>query len=805
MNPLRIIFHGLRVLLRRWIEEPVGVAVPLITMLIILNAGQMSDMFAGVAEGEASILAFGLSNAFLGFSSWYWTRAALQESECYYARSKIFHPWYAPRPVNNGDLPKLKKFLDLHQQRLMGWGDWSRKWAPRLAILISGIIALTPAWVSLGSSSLKLSAVSLVCLFLVFCFSIWRRNHMLAKLCPTPGWMWRFRPTATLAAAPFGWAFAILMLILSAIGTITLALRPEWVEAVFSTPSAAMLSLGLVIGPLVMALAFLRSFFSFVLLSIFTAVEWTTVRRRGGGPVKASPIHVKAVSRSLGLATFIGILFFSLTGESDKLYTIRRPESSLSCNPADPDCLPAGIVLTRPDIQTAVADWVEARRADHPRGTAMPMIVVAAEGGASRASAWLLSAMQLLDRQTNGRFGHYLFAISGVSGGSHGAVTYLQALRHYPRGDGGVAWDHACVQKALNDLAGGDMLAGSVATYFLNDTLGRLAGPNWPAIDRGIALERSFERHWSEGLCIDLAEVRKGFLELRGRDGALPHLFLNGTDAKLGRRLITSTVQFDEFEPDKSLFTASDDFLRILSHDVPAATAVMNSARFPFISPAGRFRFANDNVRQVVDGGYFENYGARTAADLSRRISEIGRSHGVELTPIVVVVSNDVDGLRDGDPRAVSGVSEHGRIYNPLYLLKEVTITCEKTKLLNPIIQELRNNNGKAPLSEFLAPLAGLLNTRSGHGAIALNDLKSPLCKSGEPPRLIHIALPEPDKDRDEAAPMNWVLNANTRHFLLDVAPEITFNQTQARHLDDALDYITGSAMVRRDTDQTSR
>jgi hypothetical protein len=613
---------------------------------------------------------------------------------------------------------------------------------------------------------------------------------MLAKLCPTPGWMWRFRPTATLAAAPFGWAFAVLMLILSAISAITLALWPEWVEAVFSTPSAAMLSLGLVIGPLVMALAFLRSFFSFVLLSIFTVVEWTTVRRRGGGPVTASPIHVKAVSRSLGLAAFIGILFFSLTGESDKLYTIRRAESGQSCGSGAPNCPPADIVWDRPDFPTAVDEWVGARRPEHPPETAMPMIIVAAEGGASRASAWLLSAMQLLDRQTNGLFGRYLFAISGVSGGSHGAVTYLQALRHYPRMGGGVAWDHECVQRTLKELAGGDLLAGSVATYFLNDTLGRLAGPNWPAIDRGIALERSFERHWSKGLCIDSAETRKGFLELRGRDGALPHLFLNGTDAKLGRRLITSTVQFNEFDPKKSLFTASDDFLGILSHDVPAATAVMNSARFPFISPAGRFRFGNDNVRQVVDGGYFENYGARTAADLSQKIREIGKSHGVELIPVIVVVSNDVDGLRDDDPKSIFGASKHGKDYNPAYSLKEVTITCETNNLLNPVIQELRNANGKAPLSELFAPLIGLLNTRSGHGVIALHDLRPPHCDPDKPPRLIHIALPEPDKDKDEAAPMNWVLNAHTRHFLLDVAPKISFNLAQARQLDHALDRI---------------
>src|SRR3982751_6448640 len=45
--------------------------------------------------------------------------------------------------------------------------------------------------------------------------------------------------------------------------------------------------------------------------------------------------------------------------------------------------------------------------------------------------------------------------------------------------------------------------------------------------------------------------------------------------------------------------------------DVRLSTAAHNSARFPFISPPGSVRNQDQKlVDRIVDGGYFENYGA---------------------------------------------------------------------------------------------------------------------------------------------------------------------------------------------------
>ena len=63
----------------------------------------------------------------------------------------------------------------------------------------------------------------------------------------------------------------------------------------------------------------------------------------------------------------------------------------------------------------------------------------------------------------------------------------------------------------------------------------------------------------------------------------------------------------------------------------------------------------------------------------------------------------------------------------------------------------------------------------------------------GEPrTRMIHIALPKPDRDEGQAAPMNWVLNPESCHYMLNVAPWIEFNLSQAHKLNSTLSAVMG-------------
>lgn len=72
------------------------------------------------------------------------------------------------------------------------------------------------------------------------------------------------------------------------------------------------------------------------------------------------------------------------------------------------------------------------------------------------------------------------------------------------------------------------------------------------------------------------------------------------------------------------------------SCDVRLSTAVMMSARFPVISPAGTILSQDNAILRVVDGGYHENFGAITAMEL---VHFLEREHG--LYAAVIFVNND--------------------------------------------------------------------------------------------------------------------------------------------------------------------
>jgi hypothetical protein len=70
-------------LLRRWAEEPIGVAVPFLAFLAVWLPPQMPDMFAGMEaplwklQISTRPFLFALAAMTLGLSAWFWTRAAL--------------------------------------------------------------------------------------------------------------------------------------------------------------------------------------------------------------------------------------------------------------------------------------------------------------------------------------------------------------------------------------------------------------------------------------------------------------------------------------------------------------------------------------------------------------------------------------------------------------------------------------------------------------------------------------------------------------------------------------------------------
>jgi hypothetical protein len=116
----------------------------------------------------------------------------------------------------------------------------------------------------------------------------------------------------------------------------------------------------------------------------------------------------------------------------------------------------------------------------------------------------------------------------------------------------------------------------------------------------------------------------------------LPLLFINGTSVETGRRIIigdlyAGSLRFDRKKP---LFPLAYDLCEIggqcdekgsLKTDIRSSTAATLSARFPVLSPYGTLRNSDDKiVDRIVDGGYFENGGLATAADIAESLTSLG-------------------------------------------------------------------------------------------------------------------------------------------------------------------------------------
>ena len=395
----------------------------------------------------------------------------------------------------------------------------------------------------------------------------------------------------------------------------------------------------------------------------------------------------------------------------------------------DGDCVPIATPDQRPTVAAAAKAWyAQAKSAyDKAHGEGpVPMLVVATAGGGIRAGYWTATVLEQLDAdfRDQGGVSPYLFAISGVSGGSVGAAAFEAALtkREESRCAAGKPGDPAC--PLATDFLKEDFLAPALASLIFVDAPSSFL-PDFGQGDRGAALEQSFEQA-SGGL---LARPFLSFFpftrESIGTDPDArwrPILLLNATHEESGNRIIAGHVLIE-----RNVFIDSLDALHELGTDVRASTAAHNSARFTYVSPAGDL---GNSKGSVIDGGYFENYGALSALEISRsaRVALKDEQPGVKL--VILMISSDpslesshtlvrINEVRNGRKCLVS-VAERERTGSPGHSEKHPRPPNYFS--LDP--EEVEN----ALLNEFLAPFQGLENVREAHGNRAAAELAVEVC-----------------------------------------------------------------------------
>ena len=355
-----------------------------------------------------------------------------------------------------------------------------------------------------------------------------------------------------------------------------------------------------------------------------------------------------------------------------------------------------GSERTRRDLATLFAAWQERQcltPGDQPLASAtarpaVPLVFVATSGGGVRSAAWTTYVLdralgygpdtacdrgRLLDRRRSS----WIFAASGVSGGSVGLAVYAARQASYDA-EGAQLRNPETVQD--QETYGGSRPSGPgrgwIGQHFGQDGISAtlawmlLVESPWAMFrfplerDRAIILEETWERIW-----LPLMPGRSNqppqpprLFDLSERAPSLPLLLLNGTSVESGCRFNTSVLSTsgrDRTEPSTRclaplaqgdstggiLGTTVDlvDFL-CATQDPALSTAALLSARFPVISPAGRIsqcKSANQVAQPrtyVVDGGYHEGSGAATILELWLALAPLVERYNDDPTAPAVIV-----------------------------------------------------------------------------------------------------------------------------------------------------------------------
>lgn len=324
----------------------------------------------------------------------------------------------------------------------------------------------------------------------------------------------------------------------------------------------------------------------------------------------------------------------------------------------------------RPALADAVQSWAKARSTGN--GAVEPLVIVATAGGGIRAAYWTGTVLGELDRQA-ADFRDRLFAISGVSGGSVGATVY-RGLIDLPKDQFEIRCPGGATECAQRILAADSL--GPLAAAMLYPDLGQRFFPFPWFPDRAAALESAWEKSFrvvtqQDGLAFPLADLSQG--------KPWPALFLNATWSDTGHRIVASNLRFGSTQTTLLDPTIRfSDQLAVIGHDLRLSSAAHNSARFPYVSPAGMWRGADGKVAgRLQDGGLFENYGAETALDVLNVLCDtvecvggkepVGKAPGgPRIMPVVIMITSD-----PSLPRSLSEIPR----YRPSNFAAEVRST----------------------------------------------------------------------------------------------------------------------------------
>ncbi|NER33650.1 MAG: patatin-like phospholipase family protein [Oscillatoria sp. SIO1A7] len=239
------------------------------------------------------------------------------------------------------------------------------------------------------------------------------------------------------------------------------------------------------------------------------------------------------------------------------------------------------------------------------------LVVVCASGGGIQAAGWTAKVLTGLQEELGESFTKAIGLISSVSGGSVGAMYYLDRFtdKGFPPASEYSKIFEGATGNSLDAVGWGlayPDLWRVIFLPFLPDIL-------TPEIrDRGIAIEKD----WQENMKTPRSAKTLADWRSEVEEGNIPLPVLNATLVENGLRLLITPAKFPN--PDEKKFF---DFNSLYpGKDIDVVTAARLSATFPYISPICRAKAKNGEDSDianyhVADGGYFDNSGFVTALE----------------------------------------------------------------------------------------------------------------------------------------------------------------------------------------------
>jgi hypothetical protein len=333
-----------------------------------------------------------------------------------------------------------------------------------------------------------------------------------------------------------------------------------------------------------------------------------------------------------------------------------------------------------------------------------PVFFVSAEGGASRSGYWVTRVLATL-QDKDSTFKDHIFSYSSVSGGTLG-VNAFNAICKYKETH---PEDSSSYAELSDVFYTEDFLAPVTGRFAFGDLLNLFTPSMFECFDRAGILERTWEKSFREVTLEHSNLMEESFSTVNAKGAAV---FVNTTEVETGSRALLSNVMIDTVN-----FTDVIDVQDKLRAQVRYSTAILFSARFPYLSPAGAIQRedeADSLRRHYVDGGYFENMGNITTMEVMGAVKQYCAATGKRIKPVVLLLTNDGP---DGKMKTV-------RFAN-----------------------------------ELLEPLDAFMNVRSGHTWFAYSEMKKFVLTPAINGEIINFNMGLGGRE----VPMNWFMSNGTK------------------------------------------